>query len=604
MRSAHALALISALALSALVVAVPAPLPAAATTAVADPTATETDRISGPDRYATAVAISSEYPAGVGVVYVASGANFPDALSAAPAASLQGGPLLLTPQAELPDLVRTEISRLRPARIVVVGGPTTVSNRVYDQLATIAPVRRDAGLDRYETSRIIIRNAFGAGADTAIVATGANFPDALSGSAAAGGLDIPVILVDGAASGLDSATRRLLADLGVSSVTIVGGDTTVSAAVEGSLRSLLGAGAVTRLAGPDRYVTSQMINAGFFTAAPTVYLAVGTGFADALAGAALAGRGGAPLFVVPTDCVPADVLRDLQTLGTTRAVLLGGPASLGAGVARLTSCSPASTAPPVTTAPSGGGSYPLHTNIVATTFWVGEIFDADLSDGSQVCSTYDGQWALHHTGLNLGTTPASASGCPGSVYGGCDGRSSGTGTGFTCVTERRTAANGYFPTQQPRPLQNPFYLDLPFDDLNDATGFSTRCATIPWAAATGLDRCADDKFSYMKNRWVQITGPNKNVCYGQIEDAGPSSGSKYHDAAYVFGSADARPANLKFSGDPSQGAGMDVSPALNGCLGFASLNGDSDHIDWRFIDRVDVPAGPWLTVETTSQVSW
>ena len=35
------------------------------------------------------------------------------------------------------------------------------------------------------------------------------------------------------------------------------------------------------------------------------------------------------------------------------------------------------------------GQYPWHTDIVATTFWVGEVFDPNASDGSQVISTYD-----------------------------------------------------------------------------------------------------------------------------------------------------------------------------------------------------------------------
>jgi hypothetical protein len=247
--------------------------------------------------------------------------------------------------------------------------------------------------------------------------------------------------------------------------------------------------------------------------------------------------------------------------------------------------------------------YPVHTNIVSTTFWVGEIFNANLSDGSQVCSTYDGQWALHHTGVAIGITPAAASGCAGSAYGGCDGVSSGIGTAFRCATEARTAANGFAPTSQPSPLQNPFYLDLPFDDINDRTAFAGRCAVVPWAATLGLGHCADPAFSYLKNRWVQITGPNGHTCYGQVEDAGPSSGALYHDAGYVFGITNTRPVNLKFSGDASQGAGMDVSPALNGCLGFADLDGDTDHVNWSFTERAGVPDGPWLRTVTTSQVS-
>ncbi|MDY7527381.1 MULTISPECIES: hypothetical protein [Cryobacterium] len=240
---------------------------------------------------------------------------------------------------------------------------------------------------------------------------------------------------------------------------------------------------------------------------------------------------------------------------------------------------------------------------MSTTFWVGEIFNANLSDGSQVCSTYDSKWALHHTGVQLGSS--TDTGCGGSPVGGCDGPSSGaTAATFTCTTEKRTAANGYFPTSQPKPLENPFYLDLPYDDVNDATAFANRDTVVPWAnVAPYSAHHGDSNYSYMKNHWVQLTGPNGQTCYGQVEDAGPSSGSLYHDAAYVFGSNDARPVNKQFSGDPSQGAGTDVSPALNGCLGFTDLDGDNDHVNWRFVDRSAVPAGPWLNVETTSQVA-
>lgn len=291
------------------------------------------------------------------------------------------------------------------------------------------------------------------------------------------------------------------------------------------------------------------------TTAPTATAGVASGSTDTIAGAALADRNEQLVVAVPSDI---------------------GHTSTG---------------------------YPLHANIVSTTFWVGEIFNANLSDGSQVCSTYDGQWALHHTGITIGITPAAASGCAGSAYGGCDGVSSGTGTAFRCATEARTASNGFLPTSQPAPLQNAFYLDLPFDDVNDPSAFAERCSVVPWAAALGLSHCADPGFSYLKNRWVRIVGPNGHVCYGQVEDAGPSSGALYHDAGYVFGATNARPVNLKFSGDRSQGAGMDVSPALNGCLGFTDVDGDADHVDWSFTERADVPAGPWLRTVTTSQVS-
>lgn len=218
-------------------------------------------------------------------------------------------------------------------------------------------------------------------------------------------------------------------------------------------------------------------------------------------------------------------------------------------------------------AATSGRSYPGHTNVVATTFWVGEVFDPDAPDGSQVISTYDSAWQRH--------------------YGGCDG----IRRGERCDTERRTIDNGYFP-QHMTPKQNPFYLDLPFDDINDRTAFAMRCNVVPWAQDPGFaGHCTDQSFSYLKNHWVRITGPNDRVCYGQIEDAGPG---QYHDAEYVFGDKDSRPANTRYGG-----AGADVSPALNGCLGFSELDGDTDRVSWRFVDEPNVPDGPWKRVVTT-----
>lgn len=207
---------------------------------------------------------------------------------------------------------------------------------------------------------------------------------------------------------------------------------------------------------------------------------------------------------------------------------------------------------------------------MATTFWVGEVFDPNANDGSQRVSTYDSHWL--------------------ESYGGCDG----IVVEDDCRTEPRNADNNWFPTAM-TPRQNPFYLDLPYDDLNNSAGFAQRCSVVPWADEPGYrGRCADRQFSYLKNRWVQLVGPSGAVCYGQIQDAGPA---RYDDAAYVFGTDDARPTSREHNG-----AGLDVSPALNGCLGFQHLNGATDRVDWRFVDEADVPDGPWTILVTTSGV--
>jgi hypothetical protein len=225
------------------------------------------------------------------------------------------------------------------------------------------------------------------------------------------------------------------------------------------------------------------------------------------------------------------------------------------------------TAQPPQAAPTD--PYPWHTNIVSTTFWVGEIFDPNASDGSQVISTYDANWYAN--------------------FGGCDG----VIAKGACSTEARTGTNGYYPLHM-TPKQNPFYLDLPFDDINDAGAYSSRGQVIPWATSPAYaPYIHDSDVSLMKNRWVELTKSGQ-TCYGQIEDAGPGD---YDDANYVFGSTNARPENARYGG-----AGLDVSPALNGCLKFAELDGDSDQLSWRFIDADQVPKGPWTSLITATPV--
>jgi putative cell wall-binding protein len=100
---------------------------------VANP-GTNTLRVYGADRYATAVAVSQTMWSqdNAGAVFLATGTTFPDALSAA-ASTGQLGPVLLTKSDALPEVTRAEIERLHPCVIVVVGGSDVVSDAVAAQ---------------------------------------------------------------------------------------------------------------------------------------------------------------------------------------------------------------------------------------------------------------------------------------------------------------------------------------------------------------------------------------------------------------------------------------------------------------------------------------
>jgi putative cell wall-binding protein/beta-lactamase class A len=296
-------------------------------------------RLSGADRYATAVKISeSGFPAGASTVYLVTGADYPDALSAAPAAAAADAPLLLTPAATLPAAVSAEITRLKPTTVVILGGESIVSKAVATAVTSLgAAVTRIAGADRYDTSRQLAAHAFPA-AEKAYVATGANYPDALAASAAAGSIGAPVVLVDGKKPTLPEETATTLSP--TTTVTIAGGTAVVSAGIEAAIKQ--SGKIVERRAGTDRYLTAVAINKAAFPAAPRVHIANGASFADALAGAALAGSRGNPLYLSAQACVGTAVASDITArLHATEVTLLGGPGVLHDRVGTLVDCAAA-----------------------------------------------------------------------------------------------------------------------------------------------------------------------------------------------------------------------------------------------------------------------
>jgi putative cell wall-binding protein len=296
-------------------------------------------RMAAADRYELGAMVAlATRPGGTDTVYVASGANYPDALSAGPAAVKQGGVLLLTAPDAAPPAVLDALRRLNPRSVIVVGGESAVSAAVLTQLATVAPralVGRIAGADRYAVSRSIAAHAFPAGADNVFIATGTNFPDALSAVSPAAILESPVLLVNGSAPAADGETQRAIAAVAPGSLVVMGGTASVSAGVHDTLSPTV---ATVRIGGADRFAVSAAVNEHFLADFSTVYFATGAAFPDALVGGVLTGTRHNPLYIVPPGCVPRAVLSRLASSGTTQVVLLGGPASLTPAVEALTPC--------------------------------------------------------------------------------------------------------------------------------------------------------------------------------------------------------------------------------------------------------------------------
>jgi len=283
-------------------------------------------RLAGPNRYATAVEVSQHHhPGGAAAVVVASGVNFPDAVAGAALAGDLGVPLLLTQPGSLPAVTHDEILRLDPDAILLLGGPAAVSSTVFDDLATIAPTTRIAGANRYETAIEISKHAFGNGEPPVVViATGADFPDALAGAPLATALGGPVLLTR--PGDLPQSVRSEIIRLDPAQILVLGGTAAVSSAVFDELTGLAPA---TRIAGADRYATAVEISQHLFAVAAAVYVAVGTNFPDALAGAAAAAAAGAPVLLTQTNDLPTAVRDEVVRLSPDTVFVLGGLTVIG-----------------------------------------------------------------------------------------------------------------------------------------------------------------------------------------------------------------------------------------------------------------------------------
>lgn len=255
-----------------------------------------TARTGGSDRYTTAVALLNTLPADTDVV-LASGVNFPDALSANYLAGrLTTGTLLTTPNT-LPTVVRQAIFNRNVTTVYITGGTGAVSQAVQDQIeamhvgnvptAAFITVVRLGGADRYATNQIINQHNFLA-SNTVLLATGKNFADALTAGPIAN-RGFPLILTQGVTLGAGETAQ--LSNFSPTKVIIAGGTGVVSQAIQDSLTS--SGYTVVRLAGLDRTLTAAAVATYATTSlafnTTKAYVTTGNNFADALAAGPVAG---------------------------------------------------------------------------------------------------------------------------------------------------------------------------------------------------------------------------------------------------------------------------------------------------------------------------
>jgi hypothetical protein len=183
--------------------------------------------------------------------------------------------------------------------------------------------------------------------------------------------------------------------------------------------------------------------------------------------------------------------------------------------------------------------FPWRTNIVTTTFWIGEKPTVNNPTPNHK-SSWDAEWARNYGGYD-NPDPAK--------------RRNLLPVGFT-------------------PRQNPFYIALPYNDKARVGHRPEAPQVVPWFH----EAYQGPAVSTVKGRWVAVRKGNR-IAYAQWEDAGPFRTDHWQ---YVFGNERPKP-NL------NKGAGLDVSPAVRDYLGMQ----DTDVTDWKFVEFSEVPQGPW-----------
>ncbi|RXI45701.1 hypothetical protein DP130_11655 [Clostridium tetani] len=193
-------------------------------------------RLGGKNRLETCKYIADEVNVekGKGII-IASANGFADALSASAPAAIKQYPVLLTNKDSISNEIKSVITKVQPTEVYVVGGQGVISSNIEKEVKSLsknAKVVRLGGKDRYETSYKIVDNFKEDKNEALMVASGNNFPDALSGAPLAAKLNASLLLVD-----KNSVDRQksLVNKLNAGEEIILGGQASISDSIKNKL---------------------------------------------------------------------------------------------------------------------------------------------------------------------------------------------------------------------------------------------------------------------------------------------------------------------------------------------------------------------------------
>lgn len=299
------------------------------------------ERLSGVDRYEVSANISKKISS-LGVnsdtVVIARGDLYPDALSGVPLAYREHTALLLTSPSSLPASIQEEIRRRSPSKAIILGGTAAVSLNVEEQLKQlgVSTIERVDGPNRYAVSASVAEKVIeGKKADYAFIASGLNFPDALSASSIAAQGEDPVLLVT--KDQIPSEIQRFITNHPeINEFYVIGGPAAISEQVVTELQK---EGRVTRISGADRYEVAKNVADYFYIDLATPVFARGDVFADALSGGTLAAYRKTAILLTPPNRLSPYVEQFLKQeyVHTLSGYILGGMGAISQDVENVIS---------------------------------------------------------------------------------------------------------------------------------------------------------------------------------------------------------------------------------------------------------------------------
>ncbi|KZL92280.1 cell wall-binding repeat-containing protein [Clostridium magnum] len=192
-------------------------------------------RIAGNDRYETNQKIFDTLNVTTGTsIVLANGNGFADALGVSSIAALKGYPVLLSEKNNLSTNVINDIANIQPTNLYIIGGIGSLSADIEAQIKNMngnINIVRLGGNDRYETS-MKIAEYFNLDTDNITIASGSDFPDALSGAVLAARRNSGILLIDNTDT---TRQKDLLNKRDVKNVIVFGGEGVISSDIANSL---------------------------------------------------------------------------------------------------------------------------------------------------------------------------------------------------------------------------------------------------------------------------------------------------------------------------------------------------------------------------------